>query len=585
MSRFDEIQSYSYGKIIEVYKKFTIPKFQRPYAWEKQQIKDFFSAVIENDSPYFIGYLVCLPASHHEQERLSVVDGQQRLTTISLFIAALVKKYEELLVGADDSFSRKIARRIEFCKSFLSSVDRSREEDYEYTVVELGRPSYQSTYERVLSGMDIMEREYKALDAHQQRIVDNYREIGQLLNNKITSLEPTATYEYLYDIEKKIGSLEFILIILKNANEVFSIFEGMNSTGLDLTTSDLVKNAVLKRAASQNAESIEQKWNELEEIFIEYNPKDFPNFLRRWYMSYIDYISNGQVFPEIKNKFIESSAYFENLETFLQHLVSMASFYVALRKGKDLGDFIDDDNLREAFRKFSLLNNDQVYTVLLAYYQYGVRDRRIGIKTLKKYLNTLWIFVFKSAYVSISPSDYERLFVKHANTFSSRATIESMEAFKPAIFFEKLSKLVGSEEQFIDNVTLGLRYSDNNKLLRHVLIEIMRTYSPTDRAINVATPEIEHILPQSPHKWDLMKSEIRPYVNNIGNLTVLFEGDNKSACDETFDTKVDVVYSHSHFKYNRDIVNYRDEFVESPQSAIDKRGRDVAAAISTLYKI
>ena len=85
MRRFYEIKDYQFDNLVSSYKKFGIPNFQRAYKWGAKQITDFFSAVDSNAPEYFIGNIVCVAPHDASRGRLMIIDGQQRLTTISLF--------------------------------------------------------------------------------------------------------------------------------------------------------------------------------------------------------------------------------------------------------------------------------------------------------------------------------------------------------------------------------------------------------------------------------------------------------------------------------------------------------------------
>jgi uncharacterized protein with ParB-like and HNH nuclease domain len=589
VSRFEETDAYEYGSLIEKYKKFTVPHYQRPYSWEKKQVQDLFSDILENQAPYFVGNLVCLTPDVHEKGRLSIVDGQQRLTTISLFFAALIAKYAQISAreNTTQDLKEKLDRRIAYCQTFLSAVDRSGEDDETYIILELGRIEYKEVYKAVVYQEIADEQQLKQYNINQQKIVENYREIKRLIDNRIAELSTEDAYQVLFkEIEDRLKRVQFILIVLKNQAEVFNIFEGMNSTGLDLTTSDLVKNAVLRKATEENNARIEELWNELEDIFLINKAKDFPNFLRRWYMSHVGYISNDKLFGKIKNEFIDERSEFVTLEGFVQRLIDDAKFYVRLRKGYSLDDLIPNQQLRDEFKKFAVLSNDQVYTILIAYYEYGVRQQKVSIKELKANLRNLWVFVFRSSYVSLSPSDYERQFVNHCKLLNGQPYAKSSEKLTNTQFFTFLERKSRNSDQFIENIKDSLKYNDKNRrLLYRVFTDLMQNYNPRDRAIVPDHPTVEHILPQSPEKWGYTKSGVKPIVDNLGNLTVLFSGDNTDASDETFEYKTKNVYSSSHFKFTQDICQWEKKFEADYKQAIGERAAVLAEAIDKLYRI
>ena len=87
-NRFVDTKDYTYATLCSRYERFSMPHNQRPYAWKTVQVNELWESIIENEEGYFIGNLVCLNPSEESEGSLAIVDGQQRLTTISLFLLA-----------------------------------------------------------------------------------------------------------------------------------------------------------------------------------------------------------------------------------------------------------------------------------------------------------------------------------------------------------------------------------------------------------------------------------------------------------------------------------------------------------------
>jgi hypothetical protein len=150
------------------------------------------------------------------------------------------------------------------------------------------------------------------------------------------------------------------------------------------------------------------------------------------------------------------------------------------------------------------------------------------------------------------------------------------------IFIDKLKPLVRDDEQFIENFVSDVAYGNENKLIKETLIEIILQ---ENKNIAVRDPEIEHILPKEPKKWNLTKTETREYINRLGNLTLLFEGDNKDVGNEKLDIKIKI-YNNSGININKEISKkWKDIFKNDWQKAIDDRSIEIANKISKIWRL
>ena len=89
------VESFSYEKFINKFGSFRIPPFQRSYNWKETNINELWESIIEQNTGYFIGTFVCLEP-HENDKKLIIIDGQQRIITISLILSAIYYKYEDL---------------------------------------------------------------------------------------------------------------------------------------------------------------------------------------------------------------------------------------------------------------------------------------------------------------------------------------------------------------------------------------------------------------------------------------------------------------------------------------------------------
>lgn len=570
MANFKETKDYTFAKLCKTYGGFEIPIFQRPYSWKNKNLQDFFNSIIENDKQYFIGNIVAVG-----HEPLKIIDGQQRLTSISLLLAVIRDLYLE--IDWKNETEKQISeQRDESINAYLFNKDLDAIPARVYSRLCLGKEKYQNIYKKIIE-RKISEIDIRNLGDNEKRILSNYNILKKLVSNYIQA----SKLNRLEEILEKVISLQIILIECSNDNEIYKIFEGFNSTGLGLSVADLIKNAVLMQANKEGEiqNNVETLWLSMEGLFESTSVGRFPKFLRHQYISENGYILMSNLFSAIKEEKIKNRTPNDILD-YVSRLEQEAKIYSGMIYEEYQKNLELDKEMLDEFKKFRLLRNDQVYEILLAYYK-AYKNNKIRKSSLQKYLKKLWIFVLRSRFISINPSEYETIFANHCKNISACDGPEEFSKYFD-IFIDKLKKLVKDDLQFIDNFVSDVSFEKDNKLIKEVLLEIM---SHDNGNILINKPEIEHILPQEPRKWNLTKTITRDYVNKIGNLTLLFGGDNRVASNGTFDEKIPV-YINTRFLLNEEVASiWGEKFKNDWKSAIDDRGKNIAEKISKIWKL
>jgi len=522
MAEFKSTEVHTFSALCDVKKRFEIPNFQRAYTWRNKELQDFFNSIVENDKEYFIGNIVTV-----DEKPLKIVDGQQRLTTISLLLCAIRDLFKDVeATNRDDKIL--VEQSAEIINSYLIYKDMQQIPAKIHKRLFLGKNEYREVFEKIVDNkidkIDLIE-----LGDNERRIFNNYNILKKLLRDYIE----TSKISRLKSILEKTLSLQIILINCATDNDVYSIFEGFNSTGLGLSVADLAKNAVLKQSNEDKElqNNIETTWIEIEDMFNSTRISRFPKFLRYQWISENGHILMSNLFGEIRDKKVKNKTA-DQINDYILHLNNDAKIYMGMiyKEYERLLELENDEI--ELFTKFRYLGNDQVYELLLTYYK-AYKSKKFRGKSLKKYLKKIWIFIVRSKFISINPSEYEKIFAGHCKEISEAD--DSQEVGKYFNFFiEKLKKLVSDDNQFIENFINDVSYGTENSLLIEVFTEIMKKENVESQIRNGG---IEHILPQEPKKWGLTKTDVREYVHNIGNLTLLCEKHNVDASNDTIENK------------------------------------------------
>lgn len=581
-TKFSDTHPYTFSAFCESYKKFLVPHFQRAFAWKSKQINELWESMITNENEYFIGNVVCLTASEESDDRVVIIDGQQRLFTISLLLSVIkdeccslsskTKKEQEQIERIKDAISR-----------FLFYQDLLHPLDMRVRLLHT-KSNLKEIYEKLLKReIDVYNRKViNELDDNQIKYVRNYKTIHRLVKQYIKGKE----LEKLIELLEKTSSLTFIVITCNSDNDAYHIFEGLNATGIGLSVADLVKNAVLQKVKSRSAKNIvEDNWNEIESIFEETRISLFPKFLRHQWISREGYISTGKLYDSIKrNKLYkrESSEIIDYTKEILKDAKVYSSFRFEPKENYLLENKKIDKGIVNVIKRFRYLDIEQVFELLLAYYNKFIATDKYTKKQLCFHLEVLWTFCFRAKIIDINPSEYEKKFADHCKfiNYFKKKEMDRMSVN----FYKELACLVDNDKDFKDNFVADLKYKDgsDNTLIMYLLETIMNSQDPK---IRLRLPSIEHILPKNPSKWGLKKDEVKDFVNNIGNLTLLYGKDNKSLGNETMKVKVKKVYSKSFFSLNEALAKMERKFSENPSEAIKSRGYDLSELAAKIWKL
>jgi uncharacterized protein with ParB-like and HNH nuclease domain len=589
---------------------FQIPDFQRRFVWGKDEFTDFLESIIRNPEGYFIGTFVYAPSEHTDNDAnsINIIDGQQRLVTLFITMAALRDLLESSLQEGDephvmhDDIQEAVAElrkwllirkngdrrvKIEFSDDTMNKFFKSITERHTTpeALEQIGNYAYAQVEE---ASEKILHKKVAG------QFIEAYKIIKSTIEENAPSLKDQC------ELVDKIRDLQIIKFKCKRYELVHSLFEGLNSKGIKLTRSEQIKNILfysIEQAASNEdeAKTLKEKWNDLEYLFDshEVSKNLIDKFLRHYWVAKHKLIYMPQLYEAYK-KNIEQLSSAENIASFLDELMSNARFYIGVKEASlNQSDFtfLSNADITEKLNSFSLLDNDQILEILLLY-RVIIMNRLVSTKVLKQWLNDFWVITFRLKYVSVSPSDFEKELVKYL--VALRRVIESESSVREhdmiqitrGVILDKLWPLVNNSDLFVKNISEKLNYSqNNNSIIKKVISDLLLTMSPT---IVIKSPSIEHILPQKPAKWGFTGKEVKDIVNKFGNLTLLNNTDNQDAGNELFSVKVKSVYRLSHFRLNKNIesyVGFSSKNLLDIEQSINRRGLEIAQAIEAIYKI
>lgn len=294
---------------------YRIPRFQRPYSWDRTNVEDFWKdAVVENEGQYFIGNFVV----YDDKTAMGIVDGQQRLTTITLLLCAL-----------RNAFDRKGFPNL--AKGIHNLIERPDISDHLLYVLQT-QTSYPYFQEHIQKFGELPESDdeagpeehllKQAFDFFVSNIDETITNI-ESLPNLSAEKKKSRVQEDLSKIRDKILGLNLIYTALENDDDAYVIFETLNTRGKDLTLSDLVKSHLVRllKPTNKGVDLAKDKWDKISQIF-EQADLDISTFILHFWLSRYEYTTEKKLYKALKARIKKDSA-----KAFLNDLVSESEIY------------------------------------------------------------------------------------------------------------------------------------------------------------------------------------------------------------------------------------------------------------------
>ncbi|MFA4941324.1 MAG: DUF262 domain-containing HNH endonuclease family protein [Patescibacteria group bacterium] len=539
--------------------KLKIPEFQRNYVWKNDNIIEFFNSIEDNEPGYYSGSIVIVANEDGSSGRDKIVDGQQRLVTLSFISKAI---YDSV---SNDEMKEDI-KKILFQGQNLKIIFQ--------------REGLQSIYEKVIRGEVFDE---KTLNKSQKKLLTGFN----IIKKEISEIDDLESFF------NKLELLEFVVIKCPDDNDAYQLFEGLNSTGLSLSAIELTKNSILgfvKKEDQTKLVEINQKWEAMEKSFEMENPVFFSKFIRHHWFFEGGYVSNSRLFKEIKEKKIINMT---TVGKYINELVEDSRVYLNFRLSnlnkRDFNEHMDDrvyQKIPIIINHFGLLKLDQIYSVLFALYKQGKFTERYFLRdSYFNHIEGLWAFIFLVNHSKISPSSFERKFASLCKDIGELQYSEFKIRMKD--FFKDLHNIVLSvdKKDFSKKMSESLNNNESGSgLIRYLLREYLLSTGGGEDPDQTT----EHIIPKSNFSnWSNINNPdaVKGFVEKLGNLTLLNKTLNESIEDKAFAYKNENGYAKSSFVLNNKLFDdWGDKFnSEDPKVAIVERGMKISEIIYDLY--
>lgn len=530
------------NKLLNTSRQFIVPIFQRNYSWQKSQYEQLWFDILraskfKEKQNHFIGSIVYIdmgtPAGRPQQ--LLLIDGQQRLTTISILLCA-IKDYVQKF-----NLETKLINLAKIKNQFLYNSDEIDEDRYKLLLNVQDKETYIKLIDNTIFTVNKPATNIiKCYEFFYERIEDFIKQHGQI-----------------DEIYAGIFKLSLVSISLdKDSDNPQMIFESMNSTGKDLSQTDLLRNYLLMDLTPEKQTRLYKTyWKPMEELFGEDIYKNDLNKFDYFIRDFLTLKSDTGYICKINNVYENFKRYYldNNCEKFavLKDLFTYAKYYACIDLLQE-----NDDELKLYWQEFKKLDSHVVYPFLLKLYD--DYSRQILIKEdFKKILQVVISYLWRRAICEIPTNSLSKTF---ATLYQAVDKDDYVNSVIKAFVFKSSYKRFPSDYEVREKLQTKDIYHFR---LRKYLLEALENYyhkEPID--LNTANYTIEHIMPQNIEynlSWQQMLGEDWQevhslYLHTLGNLTIT--GYNAEMSNKSFWEKVngESGFKHSHLKLNESIA-------------------------------
>lgn len=505
---------------------YVIPRFQRPYSWDSENVAEFWNDTIVNESAdYFIGSMVVYTI---RERKFGVVDGQQRLTTIMILLSVVRNAMDRAGLKDQANGLHKLIERenIEDQREFVLQTESS----YPYFQAKVLSRDPESVDAKV-------HREEERIQKAQQQFAGYVDELLRSINNdpSITSKKKRDRVRAsLVRIRDSLLSLKLILVTLDSEDDAYVIFETLNTRGKDLALADLVKNHFSKLLKPKN-KSLDQaklKWTEVREtIEGSKSELDADTFLYHWWLSKYDYMASSKIYKAFRKQVTP-----KNAVSVLNDLVLDAKYYRAINEPEFWKWDKSAADAKSSLRALNLFRVRQQVPCALSLFR-AYQSKRIKLAQLVRALGDIekFHFLFTAITSQRSSGGISGMYAALARQVES---VKNAEEATPIIneLRAKLKDRVPSEEEFLalfPELIYTNTASKQRALMKYVLARLSREQGHAYGA-DIDDLTIEHLVPQSFIGKDGWKEEDVGQIGNLVLVTKQINGklDNKSYADK-----------------------------------------------------
>lgn len=511
--------------------KYQVPRFQRDYAWEQEQLEDLWTDIesLPTEKHHYMGYIVLQRKSQHDFE---VIDGQQRLITLSMIVLVAMRKISDLVeqgieADANQERLREITSRFIGAKDLVSlrvtsklSLNRNNHTFYKETCSKLAPPNHRG----LTSTNKLLKKAFEFFLT--KSIGDSGAEIAAF-------------------IEQFSSGLIFTKIVVQDNLNAYKVFETLNARGVQLSTPDLLKNYIFS-VVTQNEDVSDASLNDLDEqwsgIVSQLGVNDFTDFVRYQHNFQAKLVTKKDLFSAVR-KLADTPV---KAYQYLQSLTDYAPVYASLANPLDewwASQGVAYRPIEHYLTGFELFNIKQPFMLLMVAFKKFPAEEFIHL--------TRYLYVLSIRYNVIchfSPNEQEKLYNQMAmklfdGTYLRASHVKNGDEFK---------RLYPSDEAFYNAFEFHKMPSkQSSKKIRFLLAEIERQLG---HATDYSKTTLEHVCPYHPdeHWQSAFGNGVNDIQDRLANMVLLEKDELKRA---NFEDKKQA-YQQTAYPLARQVATY-----------------------------
>lgn len=551
------IQNYSNEKMRAFFtKKYFIPNYQREYAWETEELDDFWNDLItarEEKADHFFGQIV-VHANKNDDNSITkyIIDGQQRITTSIIFLKVLEEIIDDLYVRIEDYDKKELAFEI---LNLVKGSIGSKSKGYNLTLGDADKTFFETL---ISEGKNMTLAPNKK---SQKRIKSAYEFFYKKINDLIENKPLEIKISEIESIEDTF--LEHFTVLYMEASELgeaFTIFETLNARGRELETADLLKNFIFQQL-NEKIEFAEEKWKSM---LNQLDTSDTTKYIRHFWNSSHAFTREKQLYRNISLSIKDVSRKESALlcEKLINDLEKFAPFYHLMDCPQDEGNPFENEEIKNKLKSLKILKAATFYPLILA-----MLENNYTMKNIDEVLEVVEKFVFRNFTICKNVANSTEVF------FAKLAIEVSNEGLEVDKIINAIKNEMESDEVFITNFEIWSGSKSTKEIIRYILRKVHNKLDPNNELnINNTEVHIEHIMPEDISNWNIDEETHKEYLWRLGNLALLSGKLNIDNSNKTFEEKK-INFLESKIEPNKGIATNNEKW--GPEE-IEKRQRELA---------
>ncbi len=545
---------------------YRVPPFQRDYSWGEEEWDDLWHDIREVMRPegepaHYMGYLVL---QSDDGKRFDIIDGQQRLTTLSILVLAALRQLQVLLDKGQDTENTHM--RLESLRQgyigYLDPVtlvaqpklklNRNNDDYFQTYLVPLVSPLPRRGFRR--SEHD-MRKAFEWFDRQFRDYLEDEDDPGLAVVRLIDGMS---------------DKLLFTVITVTDELNAYRVFETLNARGVRLSATDLLKNYLFSLLHRQGEheheiETLENRWNG---IVGRLGEESFPDFLRVHWISRRTSVRLSDLFKTVRARVRNRGDAF----SLLQELEADIDAYLALTQPGGSDWPADWKRHARTLRMFSVR---QPFPLLLA------ARRVLEDADFERLLRCVVIISFRYNVIGgLHGNEQERIYHAEAQSISrgDHSSIrEVMASLRPVYPEDERFRLSFREK------SISVAQTRNKRVVRYILFELERQASGNRLDFEDSRITLEHVLPLNPEDgWDgFSEGDVDAQTFRLGNMTLLEAGSNRDAGNAGYEAKK-AVFEKSRFTITQNIAY---KYAEWTPETVDSRQEAMARSAAAIWRI